>query len=224
MNKDISRARLTKYIIIFSLLYCITQLTVSLYNDNKLSRYLWLEHKDAPELIKEGKPSKSVYSEIIRNISDHHFWILRLCIVTSFFLALYYKAKNEKKYILYRNLTISVIVILILISGVLTWSLKLIIGKARPYAKVDLFSPFSLSTRFHSFPSGHTTETFSYLTPLIYYSKRYIIKILLVSYGIVTSLTRIILSYHFITDVIFGIYITLTLGYIICYLIEKRYR
>jgi len=109
------------------------------------------------------------------------------------------------------------------VAGVLTWVLKLSVGKPRPSSGLTDNMPWSLSTKYHSFPSGHTTETFSYLFPYMYFMRRHLLSIVLVLYGIAMSLTRVILAAHFLADVLFGIYMTITIGLIICSLVEERF-
>lgn len=221
MNSSMSSKRQIRLVFSITLLYLCLQILVSIHGDKDLSRLLWLEHKNVKELINAGKPHKSELTAIIKSISDHHFWFLRAGLLSSFILALYYKGRDDNRYIMYKNISLSTIIILILISGILTWSLKILIGKPRPYTNLNYYMPFSFSTRFHSFPSGHTTETFSYIFPYIYFYRKYSISIILIIYGIIISLTRIILSYHYFSDVIFSIYITIISGYIICHYFKK---
>ncbi len=217
-----SKKALIRFLIIVSFFYLILQSIVSYNDDKTLSRFFWLEHKNVKELIETNIPEKSKLTPIINAISDHHFWFLRIAVLISIFLAFYYKDRDKKLYFLFSNVSISVIILLILSSGLVTWLLKIIIGKPRPYTKLDVYSHFSFSNWLHSFPSGHTTETFSYIVPYIYFIRKHYIIIILSIYGILTTFTRVILSYHYITDVLFGIYITLTIGYIVCYMVEHR--
>ncbi|MCU0821873.1 MAG: phosphatase PAP2 family protein [Spirochaetes bacterium] len=183
---------------------------------------MWLEHKNAPELIDSGTPARSELTPVLKMISDNHFWVLRAGLLATIILAFYYKDKDADKYLLFRNISLSAVLILIFASGIITWILKISIGKPRPYTKLTEYISMAFSSRFQSFPSGHTTETFSYLFPYIYFLKKYSVGIMLFLSGLIISSFRIFLSYHYITDVIFGIYITIITGYIICIYIEKK--
>ncbi|MDY6935776.1 MAG: phosphatase PAP2 family protein [Spirochaetota bacterium] len=217
-----SRKRLIRSISTISIIYLIVQSMIIYFDDTDLSRSLWLEHKNVKELIKAGTPERSSITPIAKAISNQHFWILRFYLLITIILTFYYRQKDIEKYTRYKCFTLSVIIILIAVSGVLTWSLKILVGKPRPFTNLTEHIPFALSMKYHSFPSGHTTETFSYIIPYIYYrNNKYLISIVFFC-GILISFLRIILSYHYITDVIFGIYLTSLFGYIICYLCEKR--
>jgi len=216
-----SKKNLIKIIIIFSIIYIFLQLIIYFLNDTNISRFFWIEHKNIKELIDTGLPEQSKFKPFIKFISDKHFWLLRTGVIITLILAIYYKNKNKKIYYFCMNIFISVILVLIISSGLITWILKIGIGKPRPSANLDFYLPFSLSTRFHSFPSGHTTETFSYIIPFIYFIKKYYVYIFLLAYGILTAFTRIILAYHYFSDVLFGIYITSVIGFIICYIVEN---
>jgi len=210
-------------IFIITLVYLIVQILISCYDDIIISRYFWLEHKGIKDLIDAGKPEISMMTPVFMVISDHHFWILRIILISIILLTFYYRGRDDMKYIFFRNITVSTLITLVLISGILTWSLKFCVGRPRPYTLIFEYMPFSLSTRFHSFPSGHTTEAFSYVIPYIFFCKKYFIRAILLFYGIFVSFTRIILSCHYISDVFFGVYITVISGILISSYVNNRY-
>lgn len=213
---------LIRFLIVFSICYLVLQAILCYNNDKTLSRFFWLEHHKVKELIDTNKPEKSELTPVVNIISDHHFWLLRTAVIICIALAFYYKNRDKNLYNLLLNLTISVIILLTLSSGLLTWLLKLSVGKPRPYTRLEVYSHFSLSNRYHSFPSGHTTETFSYLLPFMYFIRKPFLIIFLSIYGILTVFTRVLLAKHYLTDVLSGIYITVLTGCIICYLMEHR--
>lgn len=207
---------------VFTAIYIILQIVIYFGNDTALSRYFWLENKNVPELMDAGIPQKSDFTPIARFISDQHFWLLRTGLIVTIILAFFYKNRNMEYSKLFFNITISVLLLLLINSGILTWILKICIGKPRPYTAVFEYVHFSLSTRYHSFPSGHTTETFSYIIPYIYFIRKPVLMIMLFLYGIFVTFTRVILSYHYITDVLFAIYITSVAGWLICSFIAQK--
>jgi len=223
MNKELSLKVLIRLLLFVSLIYAILQTLIFFNDDKKLSEYFRLE-KNKNELVDQDHNQKPYLWPVIKAISDNHFWILRAGVLITAFLAFYYKDKNKDLFNLFINITISVIVILILASGVVTWIFKILIGKPRPNANIETYLPFNLSTKYHSFPSGHTTETFSYIIPYIYFIRKPFVVIILSIYGILAVFTRVVLSYHFITDVLSGIYITVLLGCIVCYIVENKSR
>ena len=222
MKDKLSKKELIKILLLLTIIYLLLQSLLFFFNDKNMSRFFWLEHRNAKELIDAGTPEKSDLTPVIKIISDNHFWILRAGVIATLILALYYKDKNKDLFNLYKNITISVVILLIIASGIITWILKIIVGKPRPYTKLDDFSTFSVSTKYYSFPSGHTTETFSYIIPFIYFIRKYYVFIILFIYGLLAAFTRVILAYHYFTDILFGIYITALAGCIVCYFIEHR--
>ena len=223
MNEKLSRKRLWGVLAIITLVYIILQGLLLAYDDLALSRKFWIEKRGYKSLEVSGKPESSELTPLLKRVSNHHFWILRAAVVGSFFLALYYRERDKRRYTLFKNIFISALLILILVSGVITWILKLSTGKPRPYSGLIECKPLSLSTKYHSFPSGHTTETFSYIIPFMYFLRRHLITLLLLLYGVLLSFTRVILAYHSITDVLFGIYITAVFGIVICTCVEGHF-
>jgi membrane-associated phospholipid phosphatase len=223
MDDKLSRKRYWRAFSVITLVYIILQILIFFFDDGALSRRLWIEHRGNRQLEELGKPESSGCTPLIKQLSNHHFWILRAAVVSSLFFALYYRKRDEKRYTLFKSIFLSALLILVLVSGVLTWVLKLSIGKPRPSSGLTQFMPLSLSTKYHSFPSGHTTETFSYIVPFIYFLRKHLVTVLLLVYGVALSFTRVILAYHFITDVLFGIYITVVSGIVICSYVERHY-
>ena len=222
MDLNLSRKRQFRFILIITIIYVVIQVPVILFDDIHLSRHLWLEHKNVAELVESGKPAKSELTPVLRMISDNHFWVLRAGLLTTIILAVYYKDKDMDKYLLYRNISLSAVVILFFVSGLITWILKIAVGRPRPYTNITEYLSFAFSTRFQSFPSGHTTETFSFLFPYIYFFKSNMLRAVLFLSGLIISSFRIFLSYHYITDVVFGIYISIIVGYIICIYFDEK--
>jgi membrane-associated phospholipid phosphatase len=224
MKDRLTKKELVKILLLITLVYVFLQTLLLINDDKNLSRFFWLEHRNVKELIDAGVPEKSVHTPVLKIISDNHFWILRAGVIAVLILAFYYKDRNKDLFILYKNITISAILLLIIASGIITWILKIIIGKPRPRSNLDDYTAFSFSEKFYSFPSGHTTETFSYIIPFIYFIRKYSVFIILSIYGVLAAFTRVILAYHYFTDILFGIYITALTGCIICYILDHKSR
>ncbi len=92
------------------------------------------------------------------------------------------------------------------ISGVLVGILKYSIGRARPFTEESTtsFHPFSSSSRFYSFPSGHATSAFSVATVIAEHSKEFLVD--LTAYGMATlvAMSRIHRNKHWASDVFIG--------------------
>ncbi len=169
MNSIESKRRQLYNFIAVTLIFVVCLGFVIYLDDTKISRFFWLEHRNIKELVDSGKPENSELTPVLKAISDHHFWLFRAGLVLTIFLSFYYKDKDETRHLLYKKLSLSAILILIICSGIITWAFKIFVGRPRPYTNIFENSPVSLSTRYHSFPSGHTTETFSYILPYIYF-------------------------------------------------------
>ncbi len=99
----------------------------------------------------------------------------------------------------------------IVISNLITNSLKALVGRARPFQNegASSFKPFSGNT---SFPSGHATTVFAFTTPwLLYY--RNAPTIALFALGAGTAFTRMADNVHWFTDVLVGTAVGFTTGY-----------
>lgn len=99
----------------------------------------------------------------------------------------------------------------VLFANAITNTLKFVFGRVRPrYANGPMdFQPFSGNT---SFPSGHATTAFAFLTPwLMYYPGVGTYGLLAVAGG--TAFSRLATNVHWVTDVLAGSTIGFTTGY-----------
>ena len=124
-----------------------------------------------------------------------------LCFETSYFLL---KSKIKSKFIQNLKSFFLFLFTATLLTGFLTQLIKHIVGRPRPNYSVENgsfgFEFFSFESSLHSFPSGHTSTIFvvafalSMLTPKI--------KIYYIFFGLIVSLSRVIVGAHFFSDVI----------------------
>lgn len=88
-------------------------------------------------------------------------------------------------------------------SGIITACLKTIIGRARPYVNGEpsYFKPINteLKESFHSFPSGHSTAAWAFITP---YAENYNKALYILPASV--SLARIYKNKHWLSDVVAG--------------------
>jgi len=84
--------------------------------------------------------------------------------------------------------------------------IKISIGRARPYMEKgnSYFKPFSFSSDYFSFPSGHTISVFSIVSVITKQYKSWWIKVPAYSFAIGVGLQRIIDKKHWPSDVVMG--------------------
>lgn len=95
------------------------------------------------------------------------------------------------------------------LAGIICNLLKYIIGVSRPkyffLHDYDRVNPFNFEHKVNSFPSGHTQAAFTLAILIMIYTNRYTILILIMA--ILMALSRIFMSMHFPSDLIFGAYL-----------------
>ncbi len=93
-----------------------------------------------------------------------------------------------------------------LTTGVIVTSLKFVTGRARPWTgeSSHTFHPFSLTSGFHSFPSGHASSAFAVATVVANQSKRAYIDILAYSLATLVAVSRLHIDKHWASDVLVG--------------------
>jgi membrane-associated phospholipid phosphatase len=155
-------------------------------------------------------------------LADVYFWICSFGYIAAVVSEKYFERRvslhTSQKFKKYFRLMFSGFVT----SGLLTMILKMSFGRCRPYNSPVFdalyFKPFTLNWDFHSYPSGHTQVSFTLASFLAYVWPKMTIYFYILA-GII-ALSRVILDYHFLGDVIFGAYIGI-LGF---YLAKKYSR
>lgn len=106
----------------------------------------------------------------------------------------------------------------IILANLVTSGLKSAFGRARPSQSQGalVFKPFSGNT---SFPSGHATTAFAFVTPwLLYYPNAFTPGLLVLGAG--TAFTRMLTHNHWFTDIVAGG----AIGFSTAYLLTRRHR
>lgn len=105
----------------------------------------------------------------------------------------------------------------IVLANLVTSSLKTVFGQSRPWQNEGAldFRPFSGNT---SFPSGHATTAFAFITPWLLYYQNVLTPGLLVL-GAGTAFTRMVTDNHWFTDVVAGS----AIGFATAYLLTQRH-
>ena len=88
------------------------------------------------------------------------------------------------------------------ISQIVVHSLKRLLSRERPYKIIEQLNTFGIDLSDYSFPSGHTTASFSLATTLALNIPR--IYIIVYFLAIIIAISRIYLGVHYPTDVAAG--------------------
>ena len=95
----------------------------------------------------------------------------------------------------------------ILLSGIVAQISKHIIGRPRPIlyngSDIKALDVFNFDSKWHSFPSGHTTTIFAFIFCLFFLFPK--IKNFLIVIAIIIASTRVIIGAHFISDIFGGV-------------------
>ncbi len=93
-----------------------------------------------------------------------------------------------------------------LTTGLIVLSLKTVIGRARPQTSdaSDSFHLFSLKSRFHSLPSGHSSSVFAVATVIADQSKSAFVDALAYSLATLVAFSRVHNNKHWASDVFLG--------------------
>lgn len=146
-----------------------------------------------------------------------------LCLGVLFLLALFFRYIQHNKTSEQRSWFLALCVLL---PSVICVVLKIILGRARPEL---LFSDhlygfygFHTQSLFWSLPSGHTTTVTGLIFGLIILFPRYVYVFLLI--GIIGISTRILLTQHFLSDVLTAAYLALLeIGFLMWWLRRQNY-
>ena len=103
-------------------------------------------------------------------------------------------------------------------SVIITGSLKIIVGRPRPGHGFE-HDFFTKSSRFKSFPSGHTTDAFSSAGTIWMFIKNLPFAGAAIIFSLLIGLTRIFVGSHYLLDVTAGMLV----GFLTALLISKRF-
>lgn len=97
------------------------------------------------------------------------------------------------------------------VSAIVIHTLKLTVGRARPKALLMEdsygFQPFAFDTVLNSFPSGHSQTVWAALIPLVFTFPK--VRVFLVALATLLAASRVMVSAHFLSDIIAGSFIGL---------------
>jgi undecaprenyl-diphosphatase len=90
-----------------------------------------------------------------------------------------------------------------IISQIITHTLKILLSRERPYNIIEHLNTFGIDLKDYSFPSGHTTASFSIAATIALNIPR--LSILVFTIAMIIGVSRIYLGVHYPTDVAAGI-------------------
>ncbi len=131
------------------------------------------------------------------------------------------KDPKKKKYLRVALLYIAVQVIA---SGIITQGIKMAVGSPRPrQARQEGYQriPFSKSTRYRSFPSGHSSDAFSSAGVVWMSAKSPLLVAFSFGYSGMIALSRVFADRHYLLDITGGMVIGFGTALIVMY---KKYR
>lgn len=93
--------------------------------------------------------------------------------------------------------------VVMILSQIVVQSLKLLLSRQRPYEIIEQLNTFGINLKDYSFPSGHTTASFSIATVIALNIP--IVSLLAFLVATIIGMSRIYLGVHYPTDVVAGI-------------------
>lgn len=134
--------------------------------------------------------------------------LLGLCILAIVLL----KYMKKEQYLRIAKLCLYALVL----SGIIAAALKLLVHEPRPYIVLDHVRQLVIPTEPNSFPSGHTSSTFSVMTVLageLWQYKKLIVA--LVAFCILIAFSRVYCGMHYPHDILVGALIGIISGILV---------
>lgn len=112
----------------------------------------------------------------------------------------------------------------LLVTNCICFGLKIMVGRARPELLFDQhlfgFYGFSMDSLYHSCPSGHTTFVTTAVLGLSMLYPAY--RRFFIALGLVIVSTRILLTYHYLSDVLLSFYLVVLEYRVLLYVINRE--
>ena len=162
---------------------------------------IWLVDYPLAEKVTALHEGHEVLWEIITGFGDSKYMGLLMLLLWAY---AFLRGKNDPSNPLFPALRAkaTIIVAVVLGSGITAMILKVIVGRPRPYTGEIAFSPFTFGSAHASWPSGHTTSAFAFAVAVGMAFPKLRWPMLAVA-GLV-GFSRMVLDKHYLGDVIMG--------------------
>lgn len=187
-------------LLILSIILATTLLFMIFFIDIRLATFIQ-NNIDSTSLLYK------IFS-IITLFGSFKYIVLINIVIFSYLLFMFKKHKNDKNYKGRFYMMIYGICGEI-ISAIATQLLKFIFGRSRPFNFFalndgNMFTFFNFQHEYVSFPSGHSSGIWALITCLLFVFKDKKYSKILILFGLLISISRIILNVHYLSDVFFG--------------------
>ncbi|HJO94924.1 MAG TPA: phosphatase PAP2 family protein [Victivallales bacterium] len=186
----------TVFAILCAIFYLFLDLPIDKLIHNDISQKNWL-YEIGKFLGKWGDPKNIVYLVVLLAVIACFLWIIK-----------------KKK--IANNL--SFIVICCFIAFLITEILKFLLARYRPevYFETGKYGFHFLSHKhaFNSFPSGHASMNFVFVLAITNLIKQRWLICLLILYGCIAAASRVVITAHYPSDVLAGIYVAILAKFI----------
>ncbi len=182
---------------------CVVGMLVAI---NVLVSYIDLPLAEAMKQLDAG------IVDIFRKITkagDSKYYLIPLALVLPFILAARQAILpgSVRRILSWLAGAVSFIFAAVAAGGLLINLLKIIIGRARPKLWFNEgiygFAPFTLAdSSYHSFPSGHSNTIVCFALALSFFVPRWRVFLVLVAFTV--ALSRVIITAHFLSDILVG--------------------
>ncbi len=149
-----------------------------------------------------NKLANPTFDIIMPHLTDlGGFVTLLVILVISILILKYFK---KERYLKIAKLCLYALIL----SGIIAALLKLAIHQPRPYVVLDNIRQLVTPTEPNSFPSGHTSSSFSVVSVLSYSFRQHkLLVFVLIAFSILIAFSRIYCGMHYPLDVIVGAFI-----------------
>ena len=187
-------------LLIWSIILATTLLFMIFFIDIRLATFIQNNIDNTSLLYK-------IFS-IITLFGSFKYIVLINIIIFSYLLFMFKTHKNDKNYKGRFYIMIYGICGEIL-SVIATQLLKFIFGRSRPFNFFalndgNMFTFFNFQYEYVSFPSGHSSGIWALIACLLFVFKDNKYSKILILFGLLISISRIILNVHYLSDVFFG--------------------
>ncbi len=166
-------------------------------------------------IMQEALPGVTAFFTLITEFGDSKYYLVPIAMILPFLLAVRQAITDAKtkRMLAWAALALAFFFACIAVAGLTADVLKLLFGRARPKMWFDAadfgvppqygFAPLSFGgARYQSFPSGHANTAFALAFALAVFEPRW--KKFLYTFATMIAISRVVLTHHYLSDVIAG--------------------